>query len=169
MAIHKTFGKGRNVLKPNDKIYTLELLAKKIIKMFPLSGKVLDPFKGGGAFYNNLPTHTENDWCEIDDGKDFFKWETNVDWIISNPPYSIYDEIMTKSMEIAENIVYLIPYSKVVSSLKRLKQISKYGGIVSIYYLGASKCGFPFGFPAVIIHLKKDYKGQTLIKEFVEE
>ena len=72
-------------------------------------------------------------------------------------------------MEIAENIVYLIPYSKVVSSLKRLRQISNYGGIVSIYYLGASKCGFPFGFPAVIIYLKKDYKGQTLIKEFVEE
>ena len=96
MSIHKTFGKGRNVLKPNDKIYTPELLAKQIIKMFSLSGKILDPFKGGGAFYNNFPKHTENDWCEIDDGKDFLKWDTKVDWIVSNPPYSIYDEIMTK-------------------------------------------------------------------------
>jgi hypothetical protein len=163
--IHENFGKGRNVLKPNDNIYTPEQLAKYLIKLYDLQGKVLDPFKGGGAFYNNLPKHTTNYWCEIDENKDFTDWNEPVDWIISNPPYSIYSEVMKHSMKIADNIVYLVPLSKVVSSLERLREISSYGGIVSIYWLGASRCGFPFGFPACSIHIKRNYKGPTEIKE----
>lgn len=167
MAIHENFGKGRNVLKPNDKIFTPEALAKLIISFYDLEdgATILDPFRGGGAFFNNYPTNTTNHWCEIDEGRDFTDWTEKVDWIISNPPYSIYDDIMVKSMEIADNIVYLVPLSKVVSSLGRMRKIAAYGGVVSVYWLGAGRCGFPFGFPACAIHIKRDYKGDTKMVE----
>ena len=164
MAIHDKFGKGKNVLKPNDKVYTPEKIAKEMISFYPLSGKVLDPFKGGGVFYDNLPSDVESYWCEIDEGVDFFNFKQEVDWIISNPPYSLYDEVMNHSYTISKNIVYLVPFSKVVSSLGRIKKILNYGNIKSIKIIGASRCGFPFGFPACAIHIQKDYEGETKIE-----
>lgn len=47
----------------------------------------------------------------------------------------------------------------------RVRKIFGYGGIKEIHILSASKCGFPFGFPACAVWLKKGYKGETLIKE----
>ena len=79
----------------NDKIYTPIETAKDIISKFNLFGTVLDPFKGNGAFYDNLPETVEKDWCEIDLGRDFFDYNKKVDWIISNPPYSIFGSVIT--------------------------------------------------------------------------
>ena len=113
----------------NDKIYTPVETAKDIISKFDLYGKVLDPFKGSGAFYDNLPENVEKDWCEIDLGRDFFNYNEKVDWIISNPPYSIFGPVIEHSMEIADNIVYLIPLNKLTSSFTRVKSLQKFGGI----------------------------------------
>ena len=164
MAIHEKFGKGKHVLKPNDKIYTPVKIAKEMISFYDLKGIVLDPFKGGGVFYDNLPSHVERHWCEIEDGEDFFEFDEQVDWIISNPPYSLFDEVMKHSYEIAKNIVYLVPLSKVVSSLGRIKNMLSYGNVKSIKIIGASRCGFPFGFPACAIHIEKGYTGETKIE-----
>ena len=109
----------------NDKIYTPVETAKDIISKFNLSGKVLDPFKGNGAFYDNLPETVEKDWCEIDLGRDFFDYNEKVDWIISNPPYSIFGPVIEHSMEIADNIVYLIPLNKLTSSFTRVKSFNE--------------------------------------------
>lgn len=158
------FVKGKNGNIDTDKVYTPESIAKMLINKFPLSGKVLDAFKGDGAFYNNYPDHVEKDWCEIDDGKDFFEYNEHVDWIITNPPYSIYDEVMKHSFEIADNIVYLVPLTKVVSSLGRIRDIYKYGGVPYMYIIGSSRCGFPFGFPSCAIHIQRGYTGDTKIE-----
>ena len=127
MALHKDFGKGNknsnSNLKPNDNVYTPENIAKNIIDKFNLYGIVLDAFAGGKVFYNNYPNNVKKDWCEIKEGKDFFDYDKKIDWIITNPPYSIYNDVMDKSMEIADNIVYLVPLSKVVSSMGRIKKI----------------------------------------------
>jgi hypothetical protein len=167
MAIHKNFGKGKGLtteLKPNDKIFTPLNIAKEIIAMFDLQGTVLDAFMGNGAFYNQYPNNVKKDWCEIDKGKDFFKYTEKVDWIITNPPYSILENVLYHSFKIADNIVYLVPLSKIVSSIGRIRKISKFGGVPLVYILSASKCGFPFGFPCCAIHIKKDYSGKTQIK-----
>ena len=52
---------------------TPEDLCKELIKEVPFENndKVLEPFKGEGAFYNNLPTNIEKDWCEILEGRDY--------------------------------------------------------------------------------------------------
>lgn len=159
-----SYVKGKNGTVDTDKVYTPENIAKLIISKFNLSGKVLDPFKGKGAFYNNYPETVKKDWCEIDEGKDFFEYKEHVDWIISNPPYSIYDEVMNHSFEIADNIVYLVPLNKIVSSLGRVKKIKEFGGVPYIYIIGASRCGFPFGFPCCAIYVKRGYKGETKIE-----
>ena len=160
------FVKGKTGNSTTDKVYTPSKTSKLIIDKFPLNGKVLDAFKGKGSFYDNYPDNVEKDWCEIDEGKDFFEYNEHVDWIITNPPYSIYDEVMEHSMEIADNIVYLLPLSKVVSSLGRIKKIFEFGGVPYIYIIGASRCGFPFGFPACAIHIQKGYNGETKIEMF---
>ena len=160
------FVKGKTGNSTTDKVYTPSNISKLIIDKFPLNGKVLDAFKGKGSFYDNYPDNVEKDWCEIDEGKDFFEYNEHVDWIITNPPYSIYDEVMEHSMEIADNIVYLLPLSKVVSSLGRIKKIFEFGGVPYIYIIGAGRCGFPFGFPACAIHIQKGYNGETKIEMF---
>ena len=164
--ITKEFGRGKGLYtnrKPNDNVRTPEDISKLAIDLFDLEGKILDPFMGEGSFYNQFPEWLENDWCEIDRGRDFFEYNEKVDWIISNPPYSILDEVLKHSFEIADNIVYLVPLSKVVSSMKRVRAINEYGGVPFIYILASSKCGFNFGFPSCIIHIKKNYKGDTKI------
>ena len=165
--ITSSFGSGKGLKtgnKPNDNIMTPIEISKMIIDMFNITGIVLDPFKGEGSFYNQFPKNCIKDWCEIKEGIDFFKYNKKVDWIISNPPYSILDDILEHSFEIADNIVYLVPLSKIVSSMGRIRKISNYGGVPYIYILSASKCKFPFGFPACVVYFKKNYKGKTKIE-----
>ena len=104
--------------------------------------------------------------AETEEGKDFFDYEGHVDWIITNPPYSILDEFLQKSFEVSDNVVYLIPLSKMFSSFRRIREILDYGNIVSIDLISASKCGFPFGFPACAFYMKRGYEGETLITEW---
>jgi len=147
-----------------DKVYTPEPIAKKIIDSFELSGKVLDPFKGKGAFFINLPSYVEKDWCELDEGRDFFQYNERVDWIISNPPYSIFNDVLKHSFELSDNIVYLIPINKLTSSFTRIKQLKSWGGIPKIILMSPKEIGFPFGFAVGAVYFKKDYVGPTEIE-----
>ena len=153
----------------NDKCMTPHLLARKLIRLLPLYDsafiKILDPFRGTGAFFNNFPEYTDKRWCEIDNGRDFFDCTDKVDWIISNPPYSIFDAVLDHSFDIADNVVYLVPLSKIFSSMARIRKWQNYGNIKNIWILSASKCGFPFGFPAAFVWWQKDYTGDTHIQE----
>lgn len=151
----------------NDKCMTPSKVARKLIQLLPLYKdvyiKILDPFRGGGAFFYNFPEHSDMEWCEIDNGRDFFDYNKQVDWIISNPPYSIFDAVLDHSFEIANNVAYLVPLSKIFSSMGRIRKWQAYGNIKAIWILSASKCGFPFGFPAAFVWWQKGYKGETKI------
>lgn len=149
-------------VNPNDVVFTPDWLAKQICELFPITGKVLEPCKGEGAFLNYLPEGTL--WCEIADGKNFYDFNEKVDWIVTNPPYSDFNRFLKHSFELANNVVLLVPIAKMFKSGGTLKQILAYGNIVSIDLLPASKAGFPFGFPCGIYYIKRDYKGSTDIK-----
>lgn len=162
--------------KVNDDIMTPEHIAKMLIgKIKPFikeKDSLYDPFKGKGSFFNNFPKQNLSWWSEIKEGKDFFDCDGKVDWIISNPPYSKFTEVMKKSYEVADNICYLIPLNKIVSSWGRVLDMETYGGVVKIWILQASKCGFPFGFPACFCWIKRGYKGSIdveIIKELRDE
>jgi hypothetical protein len=70
---------------------TPEELCKKLIEQIPLEegDRVLEPFRGEGNFYNNLPAFVEKDWCEITQGRDYIEYDKPIDWIVTNPPFRL--------------------------------------------------------------------------------
>ena len=70
------------------------LLCKDIISNIPFNQDdvLLEPFAGENGFYDNFPGDIQRHRCEIEDGLDFrdFDYEgTNVNTIITNPPFRI--------------------------------------------------------------------------------
>ena len=79
---------------------------------------------------------------------DFFDFHIFVEWIVTNPLYSIYDKFIEHCFESAINICVLVPFSKVASSMQRVKNYKAAGfGIKKIWFLSVAKCGFPFSYP----------------------
>jgi len=140
-----------------DVVFTPDDVASAIIKHFSPTGKILDPCKGDGVFFNKMD---DAEYCELQEGKDFFNWNDPVDWIVSNPPYSIYSEWIRHSFKVAENIVYLIPINKAFNSSSMLKATYEWGGIAEIVHIGpGSSLKFPVGFAIGAVHYKRNYKG----------
>lgn len=165
---HNQYIQGRYAhINVNDVVFTPDWLAKKICGMFDISGAVLEPCKGEGAFLKYLPSNTE--WCEIADGINFYDYTKKVDWIVTNPPYSDYNRFLEHAFSLAENIVLLVPVAKMFKSMGTLKSIFDYGGFVSIHTLPASKAGFPFGFPCAVYYLKRGYVGDTKITMLIDQ
>ena len=144
---------------PNDVVMTPEKTAIKIIEHFQPKGSILEPCRGTGTFYNNFPNE-DKDWCEISEGKDFLQYEKHVDWIITNPPFSIFDLFLEHSLKISDNIVFFCPLNKVFKSIKLDKKIYAYGGIKEVIHMGSGGMhGFPFGFVVGCIYYKRGYQG----------
>ncbi len=144
-------------LNENDLVYTPTNVAKVIVDMFKPEGRCLDPSMGHGAFYDLLPE--PKFWCEIQRGRNFYDFNENVDWIITNPPYSDFNKFLEHSFELSPNVVFLCPVAKVFKSWATIMQIKRYGGIKKAWFVPASRCGFPFGFPCAAFHFKQLYSG----------
>jgi hypothetical protein len=146
----------------SDIVYTPIHVSKHIIEWLKPVGKILDPCKGDVAFYNYLPA--DKHYCEITEDKDFFYFNDKVDWIIGNPPYSIFEEFLKHAFEISDNVSYLVPTNKVFQRQVIMDMITKYGGIKSIIIYGSGQLiDFPFGFSVGNFHFEKGYKGDTKI------
>lgn len=140
----------------NDRIYTPSWVAYDMIDHFKPIGKILEPCKGSGVFTDIL----DCEWCEIDEGRDFFDYTDNVNWVISNPPYSVMRKFILHSFTIADNIVYLIPVWKIFNAFGLIKASHEYGGIKEIRWYGTGgKLGFPMGNAIGAVHWKRDYNG----------
>lgn len=166
----------------NDKVYTpkaiVDYAVDKIDEKFGIGGVILDPCRGQNkVFYDKLvelcsevpkndkAKHIDSvEWCEIEEGKDFFKYTDKVDWIISNPPYSIIPKFLEHSFEIADNVVYVMPINKITSSYGRIKMIQKYGGVRYILIIPNKEWNFPYGFASGFVYIQKGYKGNIEIE-----
>ena len=146
-------------INKNDVVFTPRWLAKIICEMFPIEGRVLEPAKGEGVFMEFLPKGTE--WCEIAEGRNFFDYSNEVDWIVTNPPYSDFNRFLEHSFELSNNVVFLVPVAKMFKSMGTIKTIMSYGGIVSYRFLSGGQAGFPFGFPVGVCYMKRNYRGET--------
>jgi len=119
----------KNSLKnPNDVIYTPKELAINCIKSFDLKTNdiVLDPFFGNGIFFINYPDFVTKQLCEIEApfNKNFFDYNDKVDWIISNPPFSMISKVLEHTVKIAEKgFGYILPAYAL--SQKRLRIIKE--------------------------------------------
>lgn len=67
-------------------------LARTLIPFVPLepNDRLYEPFKGQGAFYDNLPEPKE--WSEIEEGRDYKDYSGEYDWVITNPPFRLETE-----------------------------------------------------------------------------
>ena len=142
----------------DDVIYTPVELARKIYRHFRPTGFGLDPSMGNGAFYN-LFDDGKRDWCEIANGRDFFSYDKKVDFIMTNPPWSLFRRFVEHGMEIANDIYYLITVNHVFTKC-RIRSIYQAGfGIREILMIDTPK-NFPqSGFQVGVVHLKKGWKG----------
>lgn len=155
------------ITKPNktkkttkaDYVMTPPNIAKLVIGRYKPSGIILEPCRGTGNIYNLLPD--KKDWCEITEGRDFLEYDSKSDWIITNPPYSIYNIFLKKCFEVANNIVLIVPIAKAFKSLSVERMVNEYGGLKEIWVMGGGgKCGFGFGFPTGCLYYKRNYKGE---------
>lgn len=156
MELHPTL-----IFEPitKDEVFTPPQLAQKVIAHFQPNGLCLDPCCGDGVFFDLLPSPKL--WCEIKQGVDFFQFTQQVDWIISNPPYSGLLAWLRHSFKVAKNIVYLLPLHRLFSSYQFLADMGKWGGIKEILLLGTgTKWGFPFGHSLAAVYFQQGYFGQ---------
>ena len=152
----------KEIPTPSDVVYTQQYIAADIISWVKPSGVCLDPCRGDGAFYNFLPKNRL--WCELEEGKNFFDCITSVDWIIGNPPYSIFEEFLVHSFTLAHDVVFLVPTNKIFQRKKIMEMINDYGGISGMRIYGSgTTIGFAFGFSVGAFHFTKNYKGLTRI------
>jgi hypothetical protein len=153
--------------KENDSIATPEWVVRDMVEYFNPQGSILDPCSGDGIFLDYLPKHALH--CEIKEGRDFYNFHATVDWIISNPPYSIFSDFLRHSFEIADNIVYLIPANKPFNSDRMMREIYDWGGIKEIRVIApGSRLKFPIGFGIAAVHFVKGYKGSIKVS-FAEQ
>ena len=145
----------------SDSVQTKMGVAKIIIDYYRPIGEILEPCRGIGNIYNQLPETKY--YCEIKEGIDFFDWNKKVDWIITNPPYSIYDNFLEHCFEIADNVVLLVPIAKAFKSMKIERMVDNYGGLKEIWLMGSgTKCGFKFGFPTGCLYYKRNYRDNLI-------
>ena len=157
LELFEEFHLGVPRINLNDVVYTPNSVAKTIIDHFQPTGVILDPCRGDGAFHRHMPG---SHYCEIAEGKDFFKWTDKVDWIVSNPPYSVYRDWLLHSFKVADNIVYLIPIAKAFTTSSLLDATAEFGGIVEIFHIGPARdIGFDMGFAVGAVHYKRGYAG----------
>jgi len=122
--------------KPNDVFYTpiplVETHLELVKKYVNDNDVVYDGFYGTGNYYNNYEKYFKNntfEFSEIEMGKDFFKFDKHIDLIISNPPYSILDNVFEKSVELKPHTIsYLIGINNLTA--KRIEYMNSKG-----YYL----------------------------------
>jgi len=70
----------------------------------------LEPCAGDGrivTFLKKQGIDNVNE-CEIQDGVDFFNYGKKVDLIFTNPPYSIAQEFIKHSLELADTVIMLL-------------------------------------------------------------
>lgn len=79
---------------------TPKSLAKKIIENIDWKNNenVVEPFKGEGAFYDQLPDYVNKSYAEIEEGIDFRGIDySDVDTIITNPPFRLESNNVRKN------------------------------------------------------------------------
>lgn len=68
----------------------------------------LEPCKADGRIGKLVPDNVQKFWCELREGKDYFKEKfENIDLIITNPPFTISIPFLEKSLSEAKVVCYL--------------------------------------------------------------
>lgn len=139
---------------------TPDWAASDLVRHFAPSGLVLEPCKGDGSIYRHLPDGSM--WCEITEGRDFYRWTAPVDWIVTNPPYDQTRPFMKHAFSVAANVVLLVPARNITSGYGTVREARGYGAMREIRWYGTgAKLGFPMGNAIAAFHWQRNYAGKT--------
>lgn len=142
--------------KSDDVVMTPIPLAKALIEHFNPQGKGLEPCCGTG---NILQFLNKADWCEVSKGKDFFDYNKKVDYIFTNPPWSMIRKFLQHSMELADNIYFLFTINHLWTKA-RLRDIRENNfGVKEICIFDTPKEFPQSGFQCGMVYLQKGYNG----------
>ena len=148
----------------NDDVQTPPVLARRLVEHFRPRGRVLEPCRGDGNFLRFLPKGTA--WCEIKAGRDFFAWDKQVDWIVTNPPWSQVRRFLQHAMTISEHVVFLFTINHVWTRA-RLRDIRTAGFGIKQIVLVDMPPEFPqSGFPLGAVHVARGWTGPIALVDF---
>jgi len=164
----KYINRSRKCIKDrqSDKVYTPRETAKQIIENFNMKGLILEPAAGDGSFYDQLP-HPK-DYCEIDEGIDFYNYNKKVDWIITNPPFSHFVPFLYHSLEVADNVIFYMRLHQLWTRA-RLGLITEMGfAMREVFYIYPKpETGFPqFGQAMAAIHWQRGWEGDVKMNRY---
>lgn len=101
----------KQVCKNPDIVFTKPEMAIYLISISALQPNdlVMEPCKGKGAFYDNLPDWVNKTYCEINEDKDYLQSTEVVDITMSNPPFvprKLFWQFHLKAMQTTRRKIY---------------------------------------------------------------
>lgn len=106
----------------NDEFYTPKYAIEPILKYLPKTGIVWCPFDTEDSHFVGM---IREHGCEViathlRDGQDFFSYEPeDYDYIVSNPPYSLKNEVFERLFQLNKRFAMLVGVVGIFESLKR--------------------------------------------------
>jgi len=106
-----------------DEFYTPEYAVKPIMKYIKPNSTIWCPFDTDKSHFVKMLT-TEGHKVissHLEDGIDFFKHEEECDYIISNPPYSLKNEVFERLFQLGKPFAMLVGVVGIFESQKRFE------------------------------------------------
>lgn len=115
----------------NMREYTPVGLVKDLLALIPFeaSDSVVDAGSGSNkVWFNNIPTRNKDE-VELDEGKDFYKYPHQIDWVVGNPPFPEFIGFVFKSAEICrKGFAFLVNHGRLNHlTPTRLKKLEEKG------------------------------------------
>jgi len=99
----------------NDKFWTPKSLVKIHLEMVMPHVRpddlILEPARGRGAYYDYFELAfpaSRYDWCEIDEGRDFFEYVGTPSVVITNPPFSLLKRFIERMISLNPRVISLL-------------------------------------------------------------
>jgi hypothetical protein len=167
-------GKKMSGIKPKhhhsdrDEIYTPESIVKELIKKIPYEegDSMGDPCYGEGVFFNNFPCSKDHkSFWEINRGKDFLKEGFNVDWQVTNIPFSKPKDFIFKMAELSNKGFGILCLSNSMTATRLKKLEDDYGFYVdSITTIYIKEWGFGYKTDFYVFTKNKNPKFEVIIQ-----
>ncbi len=126
-----------SIRRPRDYYPTPHYTIQSLINVLDFSAvkTFLEPCKGDGRILTYIPNRVHSIWCELAEGVDYLKEPLLYsDLIITNPPFSLAKEFITKSLQEAKSVWYLLR----ISYLESLDRVDWWQGKEPTHLLALS-------------------------------
>ncbi|MHA1201315.1 MAG: hypothetical protein ACTSQ4_02185 [Candidatus Heimdallarchaeaceae archaeon] len=147
-----------------DRIFTPELIVKKLISKIPSKEKDswCDCCYGKGVFFDNFPTENK-EYFEIDMGKDFLYSDGKWDWVVTNIPFSQPKEFIFKMANscIKGFGILCLANSMTATRLKELENLGFFVHNLTTLYI--REWGFGYRTDFYVFSKSKNISFETII------